>query len=328
MTYSTDGLIQASDFNTFATSLNTLWAIGTGDKGLGQTRIEPVAAGGKVTAAQWDAIIDVSNTLASKQGPDSELTQPDNYPAKGNQGSTVLATDAEAVIAYMSVISSNITTLTTNRLNGSGQTSQTPVPITSTQRWTTQAIFSYAISFTNGDAARFFFNGGGQLVLTMSHPTGTQMDSMFALLASQIGTLTISSAANSPSTVKIAGTEFTGFQQDTIVPGAAPEVYQTNAGYYGLTTQSTEIFKQRMSTGFYSDYLGSSISVYAKTNGTQGANGDNGNVITIDIVWSEVPPSVYVSAGSSMALQIKQPALTYLTKSWGNPSVQIGSSFA
>ena len=37
MSYYVDGLVQASDFNNFATALNEVWAVGTGDKGLGQT---------------------------------------------------------------------------------------------------------------------------------------------------------------------------------------------------------------------------------------------------------------------------------------------------
>ena len=46
MTYSSGGLIQASDYNTFTTSaggLNDIWASGSGDKGWGQTAFTSVS---------------------------------------------------------------------------------------------------------------------------------------------------------------------------------------------------------------------------------------------------------------------------------------------
>ena len=39
MTYSTGGLIEATDYNTFATNLNAIWSTGSGDSGWGQTTI-------------------------------------------------------------------------------------------------------------------------------------------------------------------------------------------------------------------------------------------------------------------------------------------------
>ena len=61
MTYSSGGLIQAVDYNTFAqggasadnnvANINTIWGVGTGDKGWGQsTTITPVSAAATVTA--------------------------------------------------------------------------------------------------------------------------------------------------------------------------------------------------------------------------------------------------------------------------------------
>lgn len=328
MSYASTGLIQASDFNTFANELNALWAVGSGQQGLGQTPIPTVATGATVTAAQWDAILNVSSALANQQGPATSITQPTSTPTQGNVGSTVAGTDADTLIAYMSVISSNITALGTNTLNAAAQTSSSPIPITSTQRWSTQAIYSFSIAFSSGDAARFFFNAGGQLSFSMTHPTGTPLDSMYALLCQQIGTLVFSSVSTSPTSATIAGTSYTGLTQVTELQGAVPDTYATQYGYYGLTTESVQVFKQRMDTGFYSDYLGSSISVYAKTNGTQGNNGDNGSTINIDIVWSEIPPTLFVSAGTDIALTIKQPATTYISNAWGNPQVQYTATYS
>ena len=92
MSYITNGLIQASDYNTFATQLNTLWATGSGPQGLGQTAIPLVTKGNEVTASQWDSILSVISALAAQQSPSSQyVTQPDYVPS--NSGS-----DAQALI--------------------------------------------------------------------------------------------------------------------------------------------------------------------------------------------------------------------------------------
>jgi hypothetical protein len=315
MSYYVDGLVQASDYNSFANSLNDIWATGSGDSGLGQTLIPTVRAGSQVTAAQWNAIIDVTNALAHKQGIYNSISQPDFIPTNGN---VLGSDDSQSLIQFMSVIQDNITAVTTNRLNALGQSSKSPVEVTSTRTWTNQAVYTFNVSFASGDAARFFFNGGGQLSFTLAHPTGTAMDSMYAQLCTQIGTLIFSSPANSPSTADIANINYEGFSRFTdATDGADPDTFESSLGYYGLTTQRQLVFKQRMNSGHYSDYLGSAISVYARTNGTQGQHGDNGSVLTIEVVWNEVPPTLLVSAGSTIALTVKSPATTYISNTWG-----------
>lgn len=321
-------LIQASDYNTFAAALNDLWTVGSGDKGLGQTAISRVNAGTRVDASQWNAIIDVTNALAQKQGIYNDITQPTYIPTNGN---VIGSADNNALIQFMSMIQDNITAVTTNRLNALGQVSLTPVTVTSTRGWTNQAIYTFNVSFASGDAARYFFNGGGQLSFSLSHPTNSAMDNMFALLCQQIGTLVFSSPSISPSTAEITNVNYEGFSQFTDTQGGAdPDSFQAQFGYYGLTTQRVLVFKQRMNSGLYSDYLGSSIALYARTNGTQGQHGDNGSILTFEIVWSEIPPTLLVSAGSTIALTIKRPATTYITNTWGGvnaPTVTYSQSY-
>lgn len=308
-------LIQAADYNNFAAALNDLWTVGTGDKGLGQTMIPTVRPGNTVTAAQWNAIIDVTNALAQKQGIYNDITQPTYIPTSGN---VLGSDDNQALVRFISTIQDNITAVTTNRLNALGQVSLSPVTVTSTRGWVNQAVYTFNATFASGDAARYFFNGGGQLQFTLSHPTNTSMDNMFALLCNQIGTLIFSSPYVSPSTAEIANVNYEGFSRLTTTEGGAdPDSFQGQFGYYGLTTQRVLVFKQRMNSGLYSDYLGSSISLYAKTNGTQGQHGDNGSILTFEIVWNEIPPTLLVSEGSVIALTVKRPATTYITNTWG-----------
>ena len=61
MTYTVGGLIQAADYNDFATgsanNVNAIWSTGSTDKGYGQTAIANVSAAGTVTATQWATLI-------------------------------------------------------------------------------------------------------------------------------------------------------------------------------------------------------------------------------------------------------------------------------
>ena len=62
MTYSSGGLIQATDYNGFVSTtaganLNDIWSTGSGDKGWGQTVVPTVSAAGTVTATQWASLV-------------------------------------------------------------------------------------------------------------------------------------------------------------------------------------------------------------------------------------------------------------------------------
>jgi hypothetical protein len=66
------------------------------------------------------------------------------------------------------------------------------------------------------------------------------------------------------------------------------QILTTNNGYYALNTTYKEIFKQKASNGNYK-YLNSFISVNVKSNGSQGSNGDLGNIITIITKFDALP---------------------------------------
>ena len=67
MTYSSGGLIQATDYNGFVgptasggtagANLNDIWSTGSGDKGWGQTAVGTVSAAGTVSATQWASLV-------------------------------------------------------------------------------------------------------------------------------------------------------------------------------------------------------------------------------------------------------------------------------
>ena len=71
MTYSSGGLIQATDYNNFITGsnqFNTVWSTGTGNAGYGQTALSAAATvGSNVTASQWATLITALNKALTHQ---------------------------------------------------------------------------------------------------------------------------------------------------------------------------------------------------------------------------------------------------------------------
>jgi hypothetical protein len=180
--------------------------------------------------------------------------------------------------------------------------------------WSTALTFTHTATFANGDAARYFFNSGGQLKMTVSHANNAAgINLLFNNLASNVGTVVLS--APSSGTANVVGTTYNGI---TKVGGGgnSPTISQNN-GYYALTSSNANVFTQTASTG-PSGYLSSFIRFIVRSNGTQGSNGDAGSVITISTVWDEVPDGLVVGTGSTTTLTVTPPEVTNIANTWGN----------
>lgn len=306
MSYAQFGLIQAQDFNTLvggnptatANTLNATWATGSGTAGYGQTAVANVAAGNTVLASSWNALVSNTASAATHQG--SSIT-------------SVTAPTAGSTVTYVAAIPTNLQTIYTNRLNAATQSSTTSNTVTRGTTWSTALTFTHTATFANGDAARYFFNSGGQLKMTVSHANNAAgINLLFNNLCSNVGTVVLS--APSSGTANIAGTNFNGI---TKVGGGgnSPTISQNN-GYYALTSSNANVFTQTASTG-PSGYLSSFIRFIVKSNGTVGSNGDTGNVITIYTVWDEVPDGLTVGTGSTVTLTVTPPEVTNISNTWG-----------
>jgi hypothetical protein len=306
MSYAQFGLIQATDFNTFvggnptttANTLNATWATGGGTAGYGQTAVANVAVGNTVIATgQWNSLVSNTASAASHQG--STIT-------------SVTAPTSGGTVTYLSAIPTNLQTVYGNRLNAATQGSTTSNTATYGSAWSAALTFTHTATFANGDAARYFFNAGGQIKMTVAHPGGTGINLLLNNLASNVGTV-VQSAPTS-GTVSIVGTSYAGIQK-VGGGGNAPTVDSTK-GYYGMTVSNATVFTQTASTG-PSGYLGTFLRFIAKSNGTQGANGDTGSVITIYTVWDEVPDGLSASSGSATTMTLSLPESTNIANSWG-----------
>jgi hypothetical protein len=306
MSYAQFGLIQATDFNTLvggnptatANTLNATWATGSGAAGYGQTAQANVAAGDLVLASQWANLVNRTASAATHQG--SSIT-------------SVTAPVAGGTITYLSAIPTNLTTIYTNRRNAATQSSTTSNSVASGSTWSSIATFTHTATFANGDAARYFFNSGGQLAITVSHANTTAgINLLLNQLCTNVGTVVMSSVTSGSAT--IAGTSYNGITR--VGGGGNAPTIGTNSGYYAWTTSNANVYYQTASTG-PAGYLSTNINIFVKTNGTVGSNGDVGNVVTIYTVWDEIPNGLTVGTGSTTVLTVRPPEVTNLANTWG-----------
>ena len=309
MTYASGSTILAADYNglvgtnpnTASGTLNTVWSTGGTTAGYGQTALATVAAGDSILAASWANLVNRTANAATHQG--TTITG-------------VTAPSTGGVITYLSAIPTNLTSIYTSRLNAASQGTTTSNAVTTASTWSSVATFTQTVTFANGDAARYFFNSGGQLAITCSSPGGTGIDLLLNNLASNVGTVVLS-AMNS-GTANIGGTSYNGVTR--IGGGGNSPTIGTNSGYYALTTSNANIYYQTASTG-PSGYLSTNINIFAKSNGTQGGNGDAGSIITIYTVWDEIPNGLTVSTGSVTTLTVRPPETTNIANTWGTISL-------
>ena len=311
MSYAQYGTVQALDFNTLvggnpitsSGTLNAVWATGGTTAGYGQTAVAITSAGNTIASnQQWANLVTYTASSASHQG--TAIT-------------AVTAPVSGGTIAYLSAIPTNLTTIYNSRLNAATQGATTANTATYGSTWTTAITFTHTVTFANGDAARYFFNSGGQLKVTCSHANNTAgINLLLNNLASNVGTVALSSPTS--GTVTISGVSYNGVTK--VGGGGNSPTISANTGYYALTTGNATIFTQTASTG-PAGYLATFIRMIAKSNGTQGANGDAGSIITIYTVWDEVPDGLTAGTGSTTTVTAQSPETTYLGNTWGTITI-------
>jgi len=322
MTYSAGGLIQATDYNGFVSTtaganLNDIWSTGSGDKGWGQTAVGTVSAAGTVTATQWASLV---NTLASAGSQTNTAITARTAPTTG------------ATISVLSAVNTDLTNCTTNRGNaaaiGAQYTGWTGTNSLTGGKGAGSWLITIVntITFPSAAQARYFFNAGGLIRISSTKTsTGQTGDPPWNALAASSGDIYFSGRVNGAAQT-IAGTSYTG---TTKVGGSGTNtVLTTNAGWYSLTpgAAATEIYRQYSPTAPYTaDYL----QYYAAVNA-------GSTTLTITTYWSGTdgdPISGGTAASGGTAgtapctlVTYYPPSTTYLTNSWGTPTVTATTS--
>jgi hypothetical protein len=316
MTYSSGGLIQATDYNGFAdttvgANVNATWGTGTTSAGYGQTAIATVSAAGTVTATQWATLV---NTIASMGSHQGTAITARTAPVTGN------------TISILSAVNTDITNCFNNRGNAAASGSQfTGYTGTNSKTGTTTGAtwsitFTNTVTFASADAARYFFNAGGTIKIDVSKTsTGATGDPEWNDLANTLcGDIFITGGAYSQT---IAGVVYTG----TTKSGGTgtPNTLTTTTGFFDLTPGGAAVivYKQFADTAPYTaNFIQHSLSLNAGS-----------TVLTITTLWSasDGDPITGGTAASGATpgtapctiVTYFPPSSTYLTASWGTPSV-------
>lgn len=313
MTYSAGGLIQAVDYNTFAqggaspdnnvANINTIWGVGTLDKGWGQsTTLSTVAAAGTVTATQWANMFTRFTSIANQTG--TAVTAIVN-PVTGE------------TIAVKNNFSTNLSSCFTGRNNaaGVGATITTDGAASFTTAWSNALTAVHTITFADAASARYFFNAGGRITWAGARSGGsaTSSNTAWSALLTACGTINTTTGT---STQTIAGTSYTG---TTKTGGSgSPVTLLTGTGFYDLTTSDQEVFKQLDATYLYTTNY---VSINIKANAAAGS----ATVVTITVLYNDAhstyEPGTVVDGTLTSTVTLVQPSLTYLTNTWGTPTL-------
>lgn len=328
MSYTTGGLIEASDYNTFAgnttAGLNRVWSTGSGDAGYGQTDISAVSTGGVVTATNWATLVNNLAAVGSHQG--TAITSR-TAPVAGN------------IIAVLNNVSTDITALTTSRGNAaasgtaistfSGAVSKTTATGSGQAAWT--ITFTQTVTFASANAARYFFNAGGIVrLLYGKSSTGTDHDPDWNTLAGQPGSINFTGRVNS-TTNTIAGQAYTGTTRLS-GSGGTQTTLATTTGFYNLTpgAAAVTIFQLNNITSPYTpEFIRTQVALNAGS-----------TVLTFTTVWNDdgtasagttanitggtatsSPATSITGTAPTTLLNLIPPSTTYLSASWGTPTI-------
>jgi hypothetical protein len=298
MTYIKGSLIDDADYNGFLTTVGNVYGVGTGDRGYGQTAIAQaaVASGVVVLASHWSNLTHMVTTCGRHQGTDTSALPPDTVLAKGQLviahsgfGNEFLTDLNGADESYGTSSANNsqynipnyVTAIDNNRF----LTSSTALAIT-TNAWTVTRSTTWSNSincevtatWASEDAARSYFNSGGQVRLHGAHPTGSTIDKKWNAVLTGLGLVKLAMHATS----------------STGTPGAQ------NLGYYELTNNYQTIYNMTPGSG-YSSYTNVTALIEAKRLNYAGVRGGNGNGVQFRITLSDTGPyvSTIVSAGTN-----------------------------
>ena len=308
MTYSAAGTIEASDYNGLAGGtaanvsgeLNTVLSTGRGNAGYGQTAVSNVTAvTNDVSATQWTTLVNGVDKVRKHQSG-AGYTNLTAY----TSGQTINATNNFAA---------NLTTAYTTRLTAAVQgatvTGATNSPNFTLVNGLPGATFQFSrtATFASGDAARYFFNAGGQLNFVIISVTNNDGTTRSASLVTLAATNFASKKIGAQDCVARTGTGGTLNSDGT-----------TNTGYYTLTTSN--VTKTQI-TSTTATYTSDTFVLTAKSNGVQGSNADAGSVVTLSVDLTSATQTGGFNDSINITVNhrvdIIYPSSTFLANTWG-----------
>jgi hypothetical protein len=305
MAYTQGGLIEATDYNNLingTNQLNAVWSVGNGDAGYGQTAITTVATSNTVTATQWATLINRLNSVRNHQS---------------GVGSGITAVTAGATINHLSTLQTQVNTAFTNRglRNATGSTTTGTTDTTSPSAGA-QSAFSYFrdtnVTFSSANAARYFFNAGGQInfVCSATSSVANARSDTLRNMINEVGGL--GAFRNTTNTGRTGG-------------GGSIVVNNTSFGYRNLTASPQTIVDNNVG-GTYSAH---DVLLQVFTNSLDTTNGSRGASVVFRLVATAPADDAFggtLGINLSVRADIVFPSTTHLTNVWGTPTITFDSA--
>jgi hypothetical protein len=292
MTYALGGLIQASDYNGFATNAGAVWTTL-----YGQPAIASVTVGQTVTAQQWNSIYTAISNAAQHQG--TTIT-------------SITPAGVGGAVKYYPQLPTNITEITSKAYNCQFNGTDTNASGVRTAPWggavsVPTVRSTITMTFDSVDKLRYFFNTGGTFRISASSGagTGTPADILWTTLTTGMGTLSMPALSTAQT---IVGTSYTGLKQigGTIVPTTL-----VASGFYNLTATPTQLFELNNGGAYGSD----SISIVYNTVGSS----------VIATILFEDTNNQTIDGTLTVFATARPSEATYLANTWGTPTITVTS---
>jgi hypothetical protein len=311
MTYSSGGLIQATDYNGFVSTTAGANINATWNSAYGQTALATVSSSGTITATQWASLV---NTLTSLGAHTNTTLTSRTAPTAGT------------TINILANVNTDITNVYTNRYNAVSVGTQytawtgTNSKTTATGPGAFTITFTNSVTFANATAATNFFNAGGLVnIQTSKSSTGATGDPEWNDLSSTLcGQIRISGLG---TTHTIAAQAYTGTTK--IGGSGVPTTLSTATGWDALVAGAADtiVYKQFADTAPYtSNYIQHALY-----------KGVNSDLLRITTTWSSsdgdaitggtAPTAATPGTAPCTIVTYYPPETTNLANTWGTPTV-------
>lgn len=306
MAYVVGDIISAADINGFISTntddVNAIYSTGSGDSGYGQTALTTVTVGSLVAASDWTSLLTAISKIAAHQG--TTITSRTN-PGVGD------------IISIFNNVQTDITSCTTNRRNAASQAGTSATTGTNTADWSNLLTFTCTVTFSSANAARYYFNAGGQIGISASHTTlANKIDALISDICSDMGTVWLSSGS-----CTLGGISYTG---TTKVGGSYPAgaTITTGTSFYSTGDMIVQLGDLPYSGGIPVDSVNYTAGTFIKV-----AVAVSGAIVTFTVTLDEVPNGAVVTQDTTVTVTLRPPSAAQLpTNSWGTPSVSITST--
>ena len=312
MAYTAGDTILDDEYNAFVNNTGSPYGYnafagtsGSAEYGLGQTNIATVSAGTVITAAQFNSLFNAIAAIADHTGDTLSATSESTV----SDGDTIeIKTNLIADLATLAAsVAAGCPDTTAHTSGGTDLTS------TATPAYDQSHVAEQSFTFDSAAAARYFFNAGGQVRMSMSNNGGTTFgkNTVITGLMSQMGTFSLKAQASSVS----------GTTADSTTGS------DLTIGFYDLTSSYQTVF---ILTEFTSTYTSSyntqlSIKVEAKCDVADNIGGTatvvtlRGTVDADDGVTTNAWNAAQESVGpTSILASTRDVASTYLSTVYNN----------